>query len=396
MNKFGKKFSLLLTLTLLVLISATPLIQANAINSSTDDGAELWQDVPLTNDQIKATWPNLPTPKQLYENEGGLVIDLRYCGKQVSSMDEALPDPNSPTVFDVTSIIVNCTTTVPDYLHGGLDVNSPHIWLQYNSSIWIQVPSKYLQTTITSKETKQQTETWAVGMYANPQQIAGSYDVWGVCTFGQWNSETFGTSGSYVGTNVLTVCSNNMGYQFAMQLNPVGRAVVYNIWDLSMVYITDANTGQLYNMYIRYDTSSGWQGWWNQTLYWTYTADTSTRVRTGNQVNVVVESNDFIANHFSGFYTNIGGIQSGYNLCATVYLFNGNWKPLVSGDYAPAGYTYLGGQSLNGVTIGDQAPPSNWSDLNIGQTTSYRGRFTVGVGRPQRVYGYTLWTYGTI
>jgi hypothetical protein len=146
MNKFGKKFSLLLTLTLLVLISATPLIQANAIDSSTDDVAEMGQKIPLTNDQIKAKWPNLPTAKQLYENEGGLVIDLRYCGKQVSSMNEALPDPNSPTVIDVTSTIVNCTTTVADYLNGGLRINSPQIWLQYNSSIWIQVPSKYLTT----------------------------------------------------------------------------------------------------------------------------------------------------------------------------------------------------------------------------------------------------------
>jgi len=146
MNKFGKKFSLLLTLTLLVLISATPLIQTNAIDSSTDDVVEMGQKIPLTNDQIKAKWPNLPTAKQLYENEGGLVIDLRYCGKQVSSMNEALPDPNSPTVIDVTSTIVNCTTTVADYLNGGLRVNSPQIWLQYNSSIWIQVPLKYLTT----------------------------------------------------------------------------------------------------------------------------------------------------------------------------------------------------------------------------------------------------------
>jgi len=229
MNKIGKKFSLLLALTLLI-ISATPLIQANAVTSSTDDVVELGQKVPLTNDQIKAKWPNLPTAKQLYENEGGLVIDLRYCGKQVSSMNEALPDPNSPTVFNVTSTIVNCTTTLPDYLHGGLIVNSPQIWLQYNSSIWIKVPSKYLQTTITSKESTQDSEeTWAVGMYANPQQIAGSYDVWGVCTFGQWNSETFGTSGKYLGTNVLTVCSNNIGYQFVMQLSPAGRMVVCNL-----------------------------------------------------------------------------------------------------------------------------------------------------------------------
>jgi hypothetical protein len=146
MNKFGKKFSLLLTLTLLVLISATPLIQTNAIDSSTDDVVEMGQKIPLTNDQIKAKWPNLPTAKQIYENEGCIVIDLRYCGKQVSSMNEALPDPNSPKVIDVTSIIVNCTTTVADYLHGGLIVNSPQIWLQYNSSIWIQVPLKYLTT----------------------------------------------------------------------------------------------------------------------------------------------------------------------------------------------------------------------------------------------------------
>lgn len=164
MNKIGKKFSLLLALALLI-ISTTPLIQVNAVTSSTDDVVELGQKVPLTNDQIKAKWPNLPTAKQLYENEGGLVIDLRYCGKQVSSMNEALPDPNSPTVFDVTSTIVNCTTTLPDYLHGGLIVNSPQIWLQYNSSIWIKVPSKYLQTTITSKESTQDSEeTWAVGM----------------------------------------------------------------------------------------------------------------------------------------------------------------------------------------------------------------------------------------
>jgi hypothetical protein len=145
MQKCRKKFSLLLILSLLV-ISTTQLIQAKVIDSNTDDVVALGQKVPLTNEQIKAKWPNLPTAKQIYGNEGCLVIDLRYCGKQVSSMNEALPNPNSPTVIDVTSTIVNCTTTVADYLHGGLHVNSPQIWLQYNSSIWIQVPLKYLTT----------------------------------------------------------------------------------------------------------------------------------------------------------------------------------------------------------------------------------------------------------
>jgi len=67
-------------------------------------------------------------------------------------------------------------------------------------------------------------------------------------------------------------------------------------------------------------------------------------------------------------------------LCAAVYLFNGNWKPVASGDYAPAGYTYLGGTYMNGYSIGSQAPPSTWNSLNIGQTSSIRERFTIGWG----------------
>lgn len=145
MNKYGKIISLLLILSLLVIL-ITQLIQASAIDSSTDDIVHLGQKIPLTNEQIKATWPNLPTAKQLYENEGGLVIDLRYCGKQVSSMNDDLPDPDSPTVIDMASNIVNCTTSIPNFLHGGIMYNVPQIWLQYNNSIWIKVPLKYLTT----------------------------------------------------------------------------------------------------------------------------------------------------------------------------------------------------------------------------------------------------------
>ncbi|MBT0159790.1 hypothetical protein G4O51_07375 [Candidatus Bathyarchaeota archaeon A05DMB-2] len=405
MKKSMLKMSTILLASLFA-ISATQMLGANATVNNVDAVPALGQKIPLSNDQIKATWPNLPTAKQIYDNEVCVVIDLRYCGKQVSSMDEAFPDPNSPTVIDLASTIVNCTTTIADYVNGGVRVNTPQIWLQYDSNIWVQVPSKYLQTTMTPNGAVDQTgSTWAVGMYANPQQITGSYDVWGVCTFGQWNWATFGTSGMYLGTNVLTVCSNNIGYQEVMQLDSGGRKIVYNVWDLSSGqllgaggtnYITNAITGNLYNMYIRYTTGAGWQMWWNQTLFWTITGDTSTRVRTGNQTNVVVESNDFTPSHFSGFSTNVGGTYIGYPLCAAVYLFNGNWKPSATGDYAPAGYTYLGGTMLNGIAIGTQAPPNNWGSLNIGQTSSLRERFTVGAGLTQRSHGYTLWTYGTV
>lgn len=401
------KISAILLASLFV-ISAIQILGVKAADNNIESAIPtLGQKIPLTNAQIKATWPNLPTAKQVYDNEVSLVIDLRYCGKQVSSINDTLPDPNSQTVFDLSSTIVNCTTTLPAFAQGGLRVNSPQIWLQYNSSIWVKVPSKYFQTSTMLDATQQTTEdgeTWAVGMYANPQQITGSYDVWGVCTFGQWNSATFGTTGMYIGTNVLTVPSNNFAYQEAMVLDPDGRSIVWNWWSLSsgdydvgtFGYVTNANTGQLYNMYIRYATGVGWQMWWNQTYMGYFTGDTSTRVRTGNQANVVVESNDFTSSHFSGFSTNIGGSQGGYPLCAAVYLFNGNWKPSASGDYAPAGYTYLGGTYVNGIAIGTQAPPNNWGSLNIGQTSSLRERFTIGAGLTQRSHGYTLWTYGTV
>jgi len=400
------KISVIL-LAVLLAISSMQMISVNALDSGADSVlSALDQKVPLTRAQIEVTWPNLPSARQLYDNDVCVTIDLRYCGKQVTSMDQSLPDPNSKPVIDMTAMIVNCTTTVADYAKGGVRVSTPQIWLQYDSNIWVQVPAKYLDTAATpTGPTQRAGSTWAVGMFANPQAITGSYDVWGVCTFGQFNSATFGSSGNYLGTAVLTVCSNNYGYQEVMQLSPSGRSIVYNVWNLntgtmvgaSSIAVT-ATTGQLYNLYIRYNTTpnAGWQMWWDHTLLWVVTGDPSTRVRTGDQANVVVESNDFTSSHFSGFSTNIGGTQSGTPLCAATYLFNGNWQPSATGHAAPAGFTYLGGQTVGGIAIGNQAPPNSWGSLNIGQTSSLRERFTVGAGLTQRSHGFTLWTAGNV
>jgi len=143
MNHYGKKFGLLLTLTLL-LIAATSLIQAFATDSSTTDEVRFLQKVPLTDSEIKARWPDLPTAQELYSKGFCLVVDLRYCGKQVSSMNDDLPDPDSPIVVDIESMIVNCTMDIPDLLHGGILLDVPHIWLQYDNTTWVQVPMNIL------------------------------------------------------------------------------------------------------------------------------------------------------------------------------------------------------------------------------------------------------------
>jgi len=99
----------------------------------------------LSNSDVMARWPDLPTAEDLYTNGPCLVIDLRYCGKQVSSINESLPDPNFPTVVDIESILVNCTQNIPNYLKGGINYDSPQIWLQYNDTIWLQVPYTLLK-----------------------------------------------------------------------------------------------------------------------------------------------------------------------------------------------------------------------------------------------------------
>jgi hypothetical protein len=411
MKKCGKKLSLLLILSLLVILT-TQFTQAKAIDSSATDEVNLGQKIPLTNSEIEAAWPNLPTAKEIYSNDGCLVVDLRYCGKQVSSMNDELPDPNSPTVIDMASIIVNCTTSIPNSAHGVVMRNVPKIWLQYNSSLWVAVPPKYLTTPAMSAEMQQQGTTWAIGMYNNPTEIAGSAEVWGACTFGQFPANSFGSSGNYLCTDVLTISSSNNYYQLMTTLDPSGKSLVVNVYSRTtgdligydQVYIS-AQTGVLYNQYIRYSTSGapvqGWQFWWNFVLYFTWVSDTSMRMLKGYQANAVVESNDFNKQHFQGFSTTIGGRYyyqgANYPLAATAFLFNGNWVPSLPGQNAPAGRVYMGGTQLGTWgAVGGQAPPSNWGSLNIGIRSSAREIFTVGAGLPRPSHGSILWTFGPV
>ena len=112
---------------------------------SASDTRDSFGRILLSDSDVMERWPDLPTAEELYNNGPCLVIGLRYCGKQVSSINENLPDPDSPTVVNIESILVNCTQNVHDYHIGGIIYDSPHIWLQYNQSIWVSVPSNMLR-----------------------------------------------------------------------------------------------------------------------------------------------------------------------------------------------------------------------------------------------------------
>ena len=82
------------------------------------------QTFPLSNSQIAASWPNLPTANQIAQSGIGYV----------AAGPGAISSVKNETVLNM-----------PNYLHGGLVPIGYAIWLQYNGT-WIGVPNSYLTT----------------------------------------------------------------------------------------------------------------------------------------------------------------------------------------------------------------------------------------------------------
>jgi hypothetical protein len=337
---------------------------------------------------------------------------------------------NSPSYINASSVVANCTSTTLNYQTGQYVYNLPTIWLQYNSTIWVQVPYDALQTsaqpyaTAISQVTNQapsnspmvSSTTWSIGEYDNPQDITGSYPVEGAVSYGEWTKNSFGAeSADYLGTDVLSVYTNdNLWIQAIMQVTPSGLSLYYNIWNFNthtysvpsqpITVPGSPNLNQLYNLFIQY-SGNNWELFWNQINFYQF-QDTNPgeRIVTGAQSNVVIESNDITQSDFNGYSTTFGGtyLYNGntYYLPAIGFLYNNNWGPINSGNTAPAAYTYVGGNSLAGWTPGPggtgQGPPPNWSGTTIGLTQLQREQFKVGIGQPAGSEGSLIWSKGTV
>ena len=372
----------------------------------------LGQQIPLTDDQIKANWPNLPTAQEIYGKVPCGTYDSNVNGKQVSPTT-GLPNENSPTELDIASTIVNCTSTEPNFYTGGL-VTAPQIWEQYNSTLWIDVPLMYLQTTSDGSSAvhySSSSTTWAIGAYEDPTNISGSNTLWGACSFGEFTATSFSSSGSgnYLGVCVVSVETNNFVHQMAMRLDPSGMSIENEIIVPStghdyqlpqQTYVPKALTNNLYNTYIRYyNNGTDWAYCWNWTIAFTFTQDSSTKILGGIQPTAVVESNDANYNpDFVSWSTQLGGnyVSGGvsYPLPAACYLFNSNWYPSARGQYEPETWAYLGGNCLGTWGGVGGGPPPNWGVNTMGETVSpITNQFTVGPGQTQQTNGLLLWNY---
>ena len=379
-------------LFLSILITSTiPFSNVTAANS--DNAVDLSKKVPLTNDKINAAWPKLPTAAELWSSGSVYWIDTRVDNTQFLHA--------TPT---------NYTSDTPNLFRGGITRNMPHIWLQYNATIWVQVPINLLQTSRQgSSGGGAQPLTaglnWAYGLYANPAQISYPNDLYGAFTFGHFASDVYSPPDdtTFVCSDVLTIYNNHLWFQLGMMTTRYDdHYIAIQAWSSPTDIVIDAiynpssvDHSALYSMYIRYsDTYTAWEFYWNQIMVNArYTDSGYTRVKIGNQTNVAVESNDWTEENFENFNVHFGGTYGTNYLAAVGYLRWGQWVPLYSTDHVPAAYVAFGGGSNcpPGCTwnIGETSPPISW----MGIQSTVREQMDVGYSYTGLNKNTLLWSY---
>lgn len=159
-------------------LSSNDSTSSNGVNSILNT-----KPTPLTASDIAKAWPNLPSATQIYNSGYCSIVNLNTFGKSVPiNATTGFPEssginPNSSSCYDASSVIANCTSTSLNYQTGQYVSNVPTIWLQYNSTIWVQVPYNDLKTSVqpyataiaqelgngTSTSPMTTTPTWSIG-----------------------------------------------------------------------------------------------------------------------------------------------------------------------------------------------------------------------------------------
>jgi hypothetical protein len=445
-----KKTSICLITLMILGMLAIPMaqvIRADSNGTSDTGSSVLTGTVPLSASDIAVAWPNLPTAQQLFNSVGVVSIDTSTLGKQGSWKN---PDPNAPTSLDLSSVISNCTSN--DITVYGIVQNNPHIWLQYNSTIWVEVPASYLNTTVqpyaaaiqqlhtigslgpypmnttalapssASSSTPQTYSTWAIGEYDDPSQINFGYPVLGALSYGEWSCYPPNTLpvNTEIITDVLSMV-NDQGVviQAIMAIANAGQGtqwyVTYNYWINNVVsggtpmqpwsgsFTPSANT--FYNEFIQLSGSN-----WN--LYWDFYklygisvgSDSSPHMQLGNAPHAELESNDFTLADFTNhqnYWDVIGGGQQTINgntvyEPAIGYYFDGVWAPTLPYQTAPAGYVYVSPNNVTGQQVGTNSLPG-WGGSTPNEL-SYPDVLPIGLGQSggTNSEGNQLWSLNPV
>lgn len=205
-----------------------------------------------------------------------------------------------------------------------------------------------------------------------------------------------------------------------MQVTPSGLSLYYNIWNsytpesqpicpttpiTAPFQSSPPSLGSFYSLFIQY-SGGYWELFWNQINFYQFQDNTAgERIVTGNQSNVVMESNDMTQNDLTNVNTIFGtnDYTGGVNYClpAIGFLYNNNWNPCNPGTTEPAAYIYFGGKILAGWAGGPggtgNQPPPTWGSTTIGATLlMYTEQFQVGYNLPSEPFGWLLWGKGPV
>lgn len=112
---------------------------------------KLFETYPLTDAQIRESWPNLPTAQEIVKSGVYGGVDTSHSVLLPNSTAHAFYYQSIPNWWDNstsgTGIIVvenRTETNIPNMLRGGLVPVVYHIYLSWNNGSWISVPQTYL------------------------------------------------------------------------------------------------------------------------------------------------------------------------------------------------------------------------------------------------------------
>jgi hypothetical protein len=370
----------------LLVVSVAQVISVKAASSVSTLNFE---GIPLTDSEIKLRWPNLPSPQELWNHGERNFIDARNY-QQVGTSTFSLRGSGG---LNVELQIKNYTSDGPDYFHGGVIHNVNNIWLQYNSTIWVEVPLYMFDAGGGGGGGSPPQGTWALGEYSDPAQIAGSNPVSGVESYGSYGNWNPSSNSYYIGTDILTMFDGANAFQIVEQIFQGVFSVVVQAWNAGGIVfnhawtLTGVQLGHPYPLQIQFSAAhSGWD-FRIDGLYLITLNDNLAQIQTGLQPSVVLETNDYTQADFVNYLSNVGAVNNGVLSPAIAYFFSGNWHPALLSDPLPSAYAYQAGFDYGSFlifTVGSQLPPS-W----FGEEANL---YAVHVNPPpeQIVFGYQL------
>lgn len=134
----------------IILLLVAPLAYFTFLTPKPEPKLALFKSYPLTDNQIRAAWPNLPTAQEIIKSGMYSSVDTNEYIVGSNSTTNMIFLLNKPRWWDnssyISCIIQNETVTnIPNTLRGGIIPVVYRIYVPLNTTVWVEVPQTYLR-----------------------------------------------------------------------------------------------------------------------------------------------------------------------------------------------------------------------------------------------------------